>query len=252
MTLINQLKQHWKTGFKDLAQELPKIKHGLETGGYSVHETNSLGTTPLSYLVSQFTNQERVLPIVKLLIEHGADVNQIDEDNGSLLYSSIKDSARYGYPFTLARELIQAGADVNYSNEDRWTPLHEITSIFSNTENTEYRHECFKMAIMLLEAGADVNTIERNNYLTPLSDVFYQARSDDSELTKSYINLLLQHGADPEMGVVAMNASPMQIAREFMKGDWEDIFKVQIERLKLENFVAQSEEQKSTTRKQKL
>jgi len=261
MTLLKQLVQLGRNDFANIEEELPKIQRMLESGEVSANETNSLGSTPLNYLITKVHNQEKSLPLFKLLIEHGADVNKIDwrneAHNFSLLYSSIKEtwegSGRV-YLFLHARALIEAGADVNASDSDGRTPLHQITALCSISRGNNYGKECFEIARKLLEAGANPNIKEKGHYQTPLSYLFDDVSRgiDKTELTESYIMLLLQHGADPRIGDVNFGDSSIYTAKEFCRDKkWEAIFEAQIERLDLEKGIKTSSARQSP-KKQKI
>ena len=75
------------------------VKFALMTG-VDVNTMTRQRNTPLVYHV-YFRNEE---PVVKYLIEHGADVNM-----GNPLYNAL----RYGYQSDMVKILIDAGANVN-------------------------------------------------------------------------------------------------------------------------------------------
>ena len=82
---------------------------------------------------------------VKLLLEAGADPNIRDEGRETALFMHLINEHEFGDNPLLVRALIQAGADVKIPDKKLNTSLH-------NTES----EAC---AIMLIDAGADINAI---------------------------------------------------------------------------------------------
>ncbi len=89
--------------------------------------------------------------IVKILLEHGADVNYADTAGNTALHRAVKNE-----DIQTVGILLEAGADVNCANKHGETPLH--TAVFD--ENVQ----CITA---LLNAGADINKTD-NDGKTPL------------------------------------------------------------------------------------
>jgi len=58
--------------------------------------------------------------VVKLLLEHGADVNLVGGYHGSALAYAILDERKKGTCDKYMQLLLDAGADVNLQGGDRW------------------------------------------------------------------------------------------------------------------------------------
>lgn len=95
-----------------------------------------------AYVAAQ---KEHTLKMMKMLIEHGADVNQ-ETPFGTPLMSAVTDEGN----LLLAEMLLQAGAAVNKQDQRGRTALF-------------YAHlfQCDDMEAMLLKAGADIDIRDR-------------------------------------------------------------------------------------------
>jgi ankyrin repeat protein len=158
------------------------------------------------------------LEIVRLLLEHGADIEAAWGDKGEKplhqvtygKYRSQEDGVR------VAQLLLDRGADVNTRRKDHWTPLHHA-SHFGNVEiarllldhgadpeaagdmeQTPLHHVSYakyrsqedgiRVAKLLLDRGADVNTQRKDGWM-PLHHASYFGNVE-------IVRLLLDHGAD--------------------------------------------------------
>jgi hypothetical protein len=125
----------------DAAQngDIVKVRQLIEQG-VDVNARDKDQNTPLDYAAWRGGNTD----VVKLLIEKGANVNEVGEAGPLHL------AARTGRT-DVAKLLIEKGADVNARDNIRqWTPLHEAAN-FGNTE----------VAKLLIEKGADVNAKDK-------------------------------------------------------------------------------------------
>jgi ankyrin repeat protein len=84
----------------------------------NVNTSGASGATPLHYTTHRDL-KEPSLSLVELLVEHGADVDSMD-DNG---YTALYHAARQGYN-TIVKMLIACGANVNAMALDGLKPLH--------------------------------------------------------------------------------------------------------------------------------
>jgi len=116
--------------------------------------------------------------IVKLLIDHGADVNQKvnaqPDENG---YTPLHYACGNSRNVKAVRLLIESGADVNAIAENGYTPLSKTC------ENGE-----LKMAEMLIDAGADVN------YCNDWGETFLRVATYNGH--SEIVRLLLKKGID--------------------------------------------------------
>lgn len=180
-----------------------EVVNMLIKAGADVHATNAQRNTPL-YLAAF-----RKEAIVEALIAAGAIVDATNEDGATPLHMAASHPGNEA----VVRALIRAGATVNATtNEDKATPLHMAASNPDNeamvealiaagaaVNATTYQYRltplhiaarCYSIASvkMLLDAGAEVNAKDSENY-TPLH---LAARFNRLEI----VRMLLDAGAD--------------------------------------------------------
>jgi len=121
------------------------VQHGttevvdrLLAAGAEVNATSG-GTTPLASAIFACR-----LDMVRLLVEHGAEVNTRDRDGVTPLHLA----AREGLLRT-AQYLLDAGANVNARDNDGRTPLHD--AVCMNDE----------LGVLLIDAGADFSAKDK-------------------------------------------------------------------------------------------
>jgi ankyrin repeat protein len=167
---------------------------GLVGGG-------SGGLTPLV-----FAAREGSLDAAKVLVEAGADVNQITEYGWTPLLVATNNRN-----YKLGAYLLEHGANANIANKGGWTPLYLATDN-RNIEGGDYPvpkpdMDNLEYIDLLLKHGADPNLRVKENTLSrtiftmqwffePGATPFVRAaQSSDVALMK----LLLAHGADPKL-----------------------------------------------------
>ena len=164
------------------------------------------------------------LELIKLLLESGININQLDENNVTLLYSAIEKGR-----LDIAEYLIDLGADVNihclgscqHDMDD--TPLissivqnrFDITQILINAgakindktiagrcpENNALIYACslghYDCVKLLIDAGADVNCIckSNDNFYSPICPLIATIRKH-TKPNFDIFKLLISHGAD--------------------------------------------------------
>ena len=106
--------------------------------------------------------------VLKYLVEHGADVNQPDNDG----FTPLLMGSQNGH-LPVVQYLVENGADVNQTRNDGVTPLY-ISSQKGHVLVVQY----------LVENGADVNQ-NTNNGATPLAIAIY---SNHTEVAKFLLN----------------------------------------------------------------
>jgi ankyrin repeat protein len=165
-----------------------------------------------------FAVRENDLASVKVLVEAGADVNQVSEFGWTPLLTATQN--RF---YQLGAYLLEHGADPNIANEGGWNPLYLATDN-RNIEGGDYptrKPDMDHLAFirLLLAAGADPNL--RMNSSTETRTIFTHqwlreegatpflraAQSSDLEL----MNLLLEHGADPNINTL-VGVTPLMVA----------------------------------------
>jgi len=90
--------------------------------------------------------QRQCIPIVRLLLRHGADVNLSWSSGITPLDISLWNE---GKNYALVKTLLKAGASVHLKNDDGWTVLHWAASSRSPVS----------ILRLLIRAGADVNAV---------------------------------------------------------------------------------------------
>jgi uncharacterized protein len=171
------------------------------------------GLTPLV-----FAAREGDLESAKLLIEAGAQINQVTEYGWTPLLTAVNNRN-----YQLAKYLLEKGADPNIANKGGWTPLYLATDN-RNIEGGDYpvpKPDMDHLEIIkaLLEKGADPNKKVKDNTLTRTiftMQWFFEdgatpfiraAQSSDTELLK----LLLQYKADPK-AVTALGDNALTVS----------------------------------------
>jgi ankyrin repeat protein len=165
-----------------------------------------------------FSARQGDIESAKLMLEHGADVNQTTEGGWTPLLAAVQN--RY---YALATFLLEHGADPKIQNKGGWSPLY-IATDNRNIEGGDYPTrkpdlDHLEIIKLLIERGADVNA--RMHSSTETRTVFthqwlYEdgatpflraAQSSDLVLMK----MLLEHGADPKL-VTDDGTTPLMVA----------------------------------------
>jgi len=162
--------------------------------------------------------QEHTLSIVKLLLQHGDNVNALSREGDIALYRACESqqlevvqflleagadvnlTSGNRYPLMAACNtgnvelinlLVSAGADVKCKTSNNRTRLHAVANSSCRTIGADD----WKTAVneMLLNAGADVNA-KNNDGQTALCVVCLQQQAD-----ASVVEMLLKFGADPNI-----------------------------------------------------
>jgi ankyrin repeat protein len=143
-----------------------RLKTILGQSRTRVNQPNPEGFTPLG-LAAFFGHGDAV----KVLLEHGAAVDQVDR---SRFANTALDAAVAADHADVVRILLAAGANVNVRDSVRATPLHKAA-----------QHGNPEVVRMLLELGADVTAV-RDGGNTPLADALAEDHADVAEILRAH------------------------------------------------------------------
>ena len=165
-----------------------------------------------------FAARQGDLDSALILLDRGADVNQVTEYGWTPLLTAIHN--RY---YLLAMALLDHGADPNIANEGGWTPLYIATDNRSieagdyPTRTPDMDHLTLIRA--LLDRGGDPNarmtsstetrTIFTHQWLYEAGATPFLRAAQSSDLT--LLRLLLEHGADPSIPTTN-GTTPLMVA----------------------------------------
>ena len=140
---VNMKNSNSNINKEDEINNLNSNSYELETFSYERDHNNSdYDKTDIIYSPLMYAVQEGSLPIVQLLIDHGADVNFIFQNRDSPLIRAIHKKS-----YDIAELLINHGADVNIS-DGQW----EYSILVYAVEE-----ESLTLAKLLIDHGANVN-----------------------------------------------------------------------------------------------
>lgn len=165
-----------------------------------------------------FAARQGDIESAKVLLEHGADVNQQTEGGWTALLTAVQN--RY---YDFAAFLLEHGADPRLQNKGGWSPLY-IATDNRNIEGGDYPtrkpdRDHLEIIKLLLERGADVNARMRSStetrtifthqwlYEEGATPFLRAAQSSDMVLMR----LLLEHGADPKINTED-GTTPLMVA----------------------------------------
>ena len=189
------------------------------------------------YHSSLALRERKTVKKVAFILDHGADINQKDQDGNVILHDVLK----HRYSIKTIQRLLNAGADVNARNHDGDTPLlvllQQLNSVLhpgsddpdyipfpdsseeKNIQHTECDAESFftEAIPLLLNAGADVN-ICNNHDDTPL---IIACRYGGSTIQKMLIaagadvNYRDGNGVTPLMGILRNFPDGLGLFKDF-------------------------------------
>ncbi len=166
-----------------LTDQFDVFKQAIETG----YDVNALYDTPYGQpnpdLLLNHAVRLRRAPFVEYLMQKGAEPLLFSSEARETAQTPLHVAVSYD-AVEEARIMIRYGVDANIPNEDGLTPLY-LAAAWGSRE----------MVMVLLEAGANVNSVSRYNpRVTPLIETLDKPRQLEVE------RILLEHGADPNLG----------------------------------------------------
>ena len=169
-------------GIYDFEQDRINVVRLLLEHGADVHAQDKVHATPL-----QLASCNGMVEIARILLDAGATTNSKSLLGRSPLHAAVegRPSSFINNHVLLAKLLLEHGAELDMLDDDDRTPLH-LASYFGKVE----------MALTLLNAGAYTNAMDAEGQ-TPLHLVVVSRFLDDSQGDRVGIaQLLLDHGAD--------------------------------------------------------
>ncbi|WP_428097437.1 ankyrin repeat domain-containing protein [Candidatus Rariloculus sp.] len=169
--------------------------------------------TPLVYAA-----RSRAIDAAHVLLEAGADVNQVTRYGWSPLLAATQNRN-----YQMGKFLIERGADVNIANKGGWTPLYLATDN-RNLEGGDYPTRTPDMdgleyIKLLLEEGANPNarmiestetrTVFTNQWLDENGATAFLRASQSGDI--ELMHLLLEYGADPHI-YTELGVTPLSVA----------------------------------------
>lgn len=162
-------------------------------------ESDHKGKNSHYCLALEVAVQNGYLAISELLIEAGADVNQVNKDGETLLHF-----AAFNGHVKIIHELVKLGLDVNKGNKYGITPLIAVA---------QTRYNRTEVINTLVELGADVDKGDNNGW-TP---VFHAAASSITQKLEN-LNALLRNRADVNKPTI-FAMTPIYIAAKYYLED---------------------------------
>jgi ankyrin repeat protein len=118
---------------------------------------------------------------IKMLIDHGADINAVDNSGNTVLHAAIK--TEINKDNDCIKMLLDHGADINAVDNSGKTMLHAAFESF-NGEN----YICIRI---LLDHGANINAVDNSG-----NTMLHAAFINFWRSNYNFIKMLLDHGAD--------------------------------------------------------
>ena len=157
------------------------ITRNFVSRGAEPNVKNDRGTTPLHLLLDgKFSNEDDIPDLVRLFLDHGADVDARDKNHATPLLLAAEE-----HMDDIARILLERGAYPNVKNIWGKTPLH----LLLERDFTYYDDVSDVLVVerLLLERGADVNAQDNDN-LTPLCLAYVHRRFEIAQIIIGHAN----------------------------------------------------------------
>ncbi|GFS40882.1 ankyrin repeat and SOCS box protein 3 [Nephila pilipes] len=219
----------------------------LKHGGTDINWTTHEGETAL-LLACKRRQGVNANAFVRLLLQHGADPNILDNEEDSPLLEAVRNANRY-----VVEQLVLSGANVNATDCSKWSPLHEAAAnkdpnllqlLLSNEACIDVQDECGMTPIFtaaqhgcknclqeLLHVAKERNqeqivNIGAEDWATPLMIAAQQGFVD-------CVEILLDNGADPNLKT-SDNATALHLA---VQGDNKSCLEILLEKMNLEPLI---------------
>jgi len=157
------------TGSKEIVQQL--IDYGVDINGRDPKQN-----TPLQWLLQHHNTRADALPLLKVLLKHGADIEKTRNDWGD---TPLMSAAQADFAGAVSL-LLDAGANPQLKNYFDETPLHMAAHHYTTATIT-----------ILIESGADIEAQDRHGQ-TALHIAAHRNRRD-------VVKTLLSHDANPDV-----------------------------------------------------
>uniref|UniRef100_A0A673HS82 Ankyrin repeat and SOCS box protein 15-like n=1 Tax=Sinocyclocheilus rhinocerous TaxID=307959 RepID=A0A673HS82_9TELE len=189
----------WYPIHRAAVQQFVQVLEMVLYGSYrlSLEEETADGETPMI-----LATQAGLVEIVRTLLEHGASPNRINSKNESPLLLAVRTDS-----FEIAFTLISRGASVNQACPKKWTAVHEAAKV-----------GCTDILTLLLQHGGNVSETDEHG-VTPMGIAAEYGQAEAQDILIHYdsvlydaagsgnpdcIELLLQHGADPNIANLSL------------------------------------------------
>jgi cytohesin len=161
-----------------------EIARVLLDGGAATNSKGNRGRSPLHVVAEggNFYSRDTDAPAAQLLLERGADVNALDDDDQTPLHL-----ASYFVRAEMVLVLLKAGANASAKNAQGQTPLHLMSKCLYEAH---VANDVVGVAQLLLDHGSDVNAQDKN-HATPSDLASYHRRMN-------LASLLLRYGASDD------------------------------------------------------
>ena len=166
--------------------EYPELNQLIGNFKDSINDKNEIGFTALM-LAAVNCHDRSSIETVKVLLEHGADVNLVDNEGWSALMMAVRYSNTDSSIETV-RLLIENGADVNLVDNQCWSAL----MLAARNSNSDSSIETVRL---LLDHSADPNLIDNQCW----SALMLAARNSNSDSSIETVKLLLDYETNPDL-----------------------------------------------------
>ena len=185
----------------DFKSGLMKAKQYIKSGNVDIHEKNYLNKTPFQVITKQLhkvqdTDSQKIFTeIVKLLLQNGAKVNEVDFEGFTPLHNIVSNkNASEKAIHTILEILLKNSANLNAKTKSGNTALHYAAE-----------NGFIKIAKTLIDHGAKIDPMDDEGF-TPLHNA-----ADFNKV--QLLELLLQHGAKINMKTKKL-WTPLHLATE--------------------------------------